>query len=60
MSPTIVLGADELFEFSCGAAGGPKIITTTLQNLVRVIDLGMTIDQAIAAPRIHHQWSPDV
>lgn len=59
MSPSIVLDADGKFEFSCGAAGGPKIITTTLQNLVRVIDLGMSIDQAIAAPRIHHQWSPD-
>ena len=60
MSPTIVLNADGQFELSCGAAGGPKIITTTLQNLVRVIDLGMSIDQAIASPRIHHQWSPDV
>ncbi len=60
MSPTIVMDGAGNFELSCGAAGGPKIITTTLQNLVRVIDLGMTIDQALAAPRVHHQWSPDV
>ena len=60
MSPSIVMDAKGQFDFSCGAAGGPKIITTTLQNIVRVIDLGMTIDHAIASPRIHHQWSPDV
>lgn len=60
MSPSIVLNAASEFEFTCGAAGGPKIITTTLQNIVRVIDLGMSIDAALAAPRIHHQWSPDV
>ncbi len=59
MSPSIVVNSKGEFRFSCGAAGGPKIITTTLQNLVRVIDLGQTIDAAIASPRIHHQWSPD-
>lgn len=60
MSPSIVLDAEGNFQLSCGAAGGPKIITTTLQNLVRTIDLGMSMDAALAAPRIHHQWSPDV
>ncbi len=60
MSPSIVLDQAGQFTLSCGAAGGPKIITTTLQNLVRVLDLGLSIDAALAAPRIHHQWSPDV
>ncbi|MCC6511927.1 MAG: gamma-glutamyltransferase [Pirellulaceae bacterium] len=60
MSPTIVLDGQGQFELSCGAAGGPKIITTTLQNLVRVLDLGQTIDAALASPRVHHQWSPDL
>lgn len=59
MSPTLVLDASGLPYVSCGAAGGPKIITTVLQILVGVLDLGQTIEQAIAAPRIHHQWSPD-
>ncbi|MCC7338944.1 MAG: gamma-glutamyltransferase [Pirellulaceae bacterium] len=60
MSPTIVLDDDRKPILSCGAAGGPKIITTVLQVLVRVLDLGESIQQAIAAPRVHHQWSPDV
>ncbi len=59
MSPTLVLDDDRRPILSCGAAGGPKIITTVLQILVRVLDLEQTIDQAIAAPRVHHQWSPD-
>ncbi len=60
MSPTIVVGSDGQFEMSCGAAGGPKIITSTLQVLIRALDLQSPIGDAIAAPRIHHQWSPDV
>jgi gamma-glutamyltranspeptidase/glutathione hydrolase len=60
MSPTIVLDDDRKPILSCGAAGGPKIITTVLQVLVRVLDLGESIERAIAAPRVHHQWSPDV
>ncbi|MCA9126533.1 MAG: gamma-glutamyltransferase [Planctomycetales bacterium] len=59
MSPTIVLNEEGQPVLSCGAAGGPKIITSVLQVLVGVLDLGLTIDQAIAAPRVHHQWSPD-
>lgn len=60
MTPTIVLKDSGEPILSCGAAGGPKIITTVLQVLVRVLDLGETVEQALAAPRVHHQWSPDV
>lgn len=60
MSPTIVLDGDRKPILSCGAAGGPKIITAVLQLLVRVLDLDESLEQAIAAPRVHHQWSPDV
>ena len=60
MRPPIVLDDDRKPILSCGAAGGPKIITTVLQVLVRVLDLGESIERAIAAPRVHHQWSPDV
>lgn len=59
MSPTLVLDASGAPVLTCGAAGGPKIITTVLQALVRVLDLGQMVDQAIAAPRAHHQWSPN-
>jgi gamma-glutamyltranspeptidase/glutathione hydrolase len=45
---------------TCGAAGGPKIINATLQNIVRCIDLDESIDQAIASARVHHQWQPDL
>lgn len=59
MSPTLVLDDQRHPILSCGAAGGPKIITAVLQVLVRALDLGESIDAAIAAPRVHHQWSPD-
>ncbi len=59
MSPTIVLDAEQRPLLTCGAAGGPKIINTALQVILRCIDLGQSIDEAIAASRIHHQWSPD-
>jgi gamma-glutamyltranspeptidase/glutathione hydrolase len=59
MSPTIVCDPSGKAIYTCGAAGGPKIISATLLNLLRGIDLGMSIDAALAAPRIHHQWRPD-
>jgi gamma-glutamyltranspeptidase/glutathione hydrolase len=42
-----------------GAAGGPTIITQVVQALVRRIDLGLPLADAIGQRRIHHQWSPD-
>ncbi len=58
MSPTIVLENGQPV-LTVGAAGGPTIISQVVQALVRRLDLGMTLDQALAQPRIHHQWSPD-
>jgi gamma-glutamyltranspeptidase/glutathione hydrolase len=58
MSPTIVLDSDRLPWITCGAAGGPRIITAALQILVRTIDLQQSIQAAIASSRIHHQWTP--
>ncbi|MEQ4600401.1 MAG: gamma-glutamyltransferase, partial [Methylobacteriaceae bacterium] len=43
-----------------GSPGGSRIITTTLQVIVNVLDFRMNLAQAVAAPRIHHQWQPDV
>jgi gamma-glutamyltranspeptidase/glutathione hydrolase len=42
-----------------GSPGGPRIITTTLQIIMNVIDHGMNIAEATHAPRVHHQWLPD-
>ncbi|MCA9205512.1 MAG: gamma-glutamyltransferase, partial [Planctomycetales bacterium] len=58
MSPTIVLRGDQPI-LTVGAAGGPKIITQVLQTIVRRLDLDMSLYNAVASPRIHHQWSPD-
>jgi gamma-glutamyltranspeptidase/glutathione hydrolase len=58
MSPTIVFDGRKPI-IALGAAGGPKIITAVLQELVAMLDLGKTPSEALAAPRIHQQWSPD-
>ena len=58
MSPTIVL-RDGQPVAALGAAGGPKIITAVLLELVAMLDLKKPPREAVAAPRIHQQWSPD-
>ena len=58
MTPTIVL-KDGKPLLIVGAPGGARIITTVLEILVNVIDHGMTLQAAIDAPRVHHQWLPD-
>jgi gamma-glutamyltranspeptidase/glutathione hydrolase len=59
MTPTIVLRKDGSFWFTVGSPGGPTIINTVLCIITNVIDYEMNIQQAIDAPRIHHQWLPD-
>jgi gamma-glutamyltranspeptidase / glutathione hydrolase len=58
MTPTIVL-KDGKPVLVVGSPGGSRIITTVLEIIVNVIDHGMTLQEAIDAPRIHHQWLPD-
>ncbi|MEH6359322.1 MAG: gamma-glutamyltransferase, partial [Amylibacter sp.] len=58
MSPTIVMKDGKVFLVT-GSPGGSRIITTTLQILMNVIDHKMNIAEATLAPRIHHQWLPD-
>ncbi|WP_214471625.1 gamma-glutamyltransferase [Mesorhizobium sp. dw_380] len=58
MSPTIVARDGKPF-MVIGSPGGSRIITITLEAIVNVIDHGMNIQEAIDAPRIHHQWLPD-
>ncbi len=59
MTPTIVLRKDGSVWFAVGARGGPRIISAVLQTVINMIDHGMNIQEAIDAPRIHHQWFPD-
>lgn len=58
MSPTIVKKDGKNFLIT-GSPGGSRIITTTLQVIMNVIDHNLNIKSAVAAPRIHHQWLPD-
>jgi gamma-glutamyltranspeptidase/glutathione hydrolase len=58
MTPTIVL-KDGKPLLATGSPGGSRIITTTLQLILNVIDHEMNIAAATAAPRVHHQWLPD-
>ncbi|RVD63954.1 gamma-glutamyltransferase, partial [Mesorhizobium sp. M4A.F.Ca.ET.029.04.2.1] len=58
MSPTVVTKDGKPF-MVIGSPGGSRIITITLEAIVNVIDHGMNIQEAIDAPRIHHQWLPD-
>lgn len=58
MSPTFVLKDGKPF-FITGTPGGARIITTTLQTILNVIDHDMNVAEALTAPRIHHQWAPD-
>ena len=59
MTPAIVFDDGEPW-FATGSPGGSRIITAVLQMIVNVIDHGMNIAAASAAPRMHHQWYPDV
>jgi gamma-glutamyltranspeptidase / glutathione hydrolase len=58
MTPTIVLKDGKLW-LVLGSPGGPTIITTVANILVGVADFGLDIQQAVNAPRFHHQWIPD-
>jgi gamma-glutamyltranspeptidase/glutathione hydrolase len=59
MTPTIVLRDGKLY-LVVGSPGGPTIINTVLEVVVNVIDFGMNVADAVEAPRLHHQWMPDV
>jgi gamma-glutamyltranspeptidase/glutathione hydrolase len=58
MSPTIISRDNKPF-MVIGSPGGSRIITITLEAILNVIDHGMNLQEAIDAPRIHHQWLPD-
>jgi gamma-glutamyltranspeptidase/glutathione hydrolase len=60
MTPTIVLDSTGRLQFVTGSPGGPTIITTVAHIISNVVDFGMDISAATAAPRLHHQHLPDL
>ena len=60
MTPSIVLDNSGQLELVVGTPGGPTIITSVVQVILDVLDQGMDLSAAMAAPRMHHQALPDV
>jgi gamma-glutamyltranspeptidase/glutathione hydrolase len=58
MTPTIISHAGKV-RAVVGSPGGPTITTTVAQIVMQLIDHGRTLERAVAAPRVHHQWLPD-
>jgi gamma-glutamyltranspeptidase / glutathione hydrolase len=58
MAPTMVVSNGKLL-LVLGSPGGPRIITTVANVLLGILDFGLNVQQAVNAPRFHHQWSPD-
>jgi gamma-glutamyltranspeptidase/glutathione hydrolase len=59
MTPSLVLGPDGQLKLVVGTPGGPTIITQVYHVISNVIDHGMSLPDAVAAPRMHHQGLPD-
>jgi gamma-glutamyltranspeptidase/glutathione hydrolase len=59
MTPTLVEKDGHLL-MTVGTPGGSQIITSVLQTILNVHEYNMTMQQAVNAPRFHHQWLPDV
>ena len=59
MTPTIVEDPEGRLMLVVGSPGGPRIITAVFETILNVIDHGMDVQEAVAAPRVHHQWLPD-
>ena len=60
MAPTLVFDAEGRVVLAVGAPGGATIPSTVAQVIMHLYGDGMTLDQALGAPRIHHQWQPDL
>jgi gamma-glutamyltranspeptidase/glutathione hydrolase len=59
MSPTILEKESKLF-MVLGSPGGSTIITSVFQTVLNVLEHGMTMEEAVNAPRFHSQWRPDL
>ena len=58
MSPTVVEKEGRVV-LVLGSPGGSRIITTVLETIMNIVDFGMAPQEAVDAPRLHHQWRPD-
>lgn len=58
MTPTIVLKEDQPYLVT-GTPGGSTIITSVFQTILNVVDFHLPLDEAVNAPKFHHQWLPD-
>ena len=58
MTPTVLARDGRLFMVT-GTPGSRTIINTVLETIVDVVDFGMNAQEAVDAPRFHHQWLPD-
>src|SRR5690606_15052741 len=59
MCPVVLLGPEGELRLVLGSPGGPRIITSVLQVLLRVLVLEQPLDEAVRAPRLHQQWRPE-
>jgi gamma-glutamyltranspeptidase/glutathione hydrolase len=59
MTPTIV-ERDGRLVLVLGSPGGPRIITSVLETITNIVDFGLSPSEAVAAPRFHQQWLPDL
>ncbi len=59
MAPLIVVGEGKV-RFVAGSNGGPRIISSVLLSFLNVVEWDMDVQEAVSAPRFHHQWQPDV
>jgi gamma-glutamyltranspeptidase/glutathione hydrolase len=59
MTPTIIEKNGKL-KMVVGTPGGSTIITSVFQTILNVLEFGMSAEEAVSAPRFHHQWMPDI
>ncbi len=60
MTPTIAVDGTGQVRVVVGAAGGPTIISSTIEVFLNVVDWKLDAQAAVSAPRIHHQWFPEL
>ena len=60
MAPTIVADASGQIRIATGSPGGPTIINSVLHTVLQAAYFGVSVHDAVAAPRFHHQWKPEV
>lgn len=60
MTPTIVVDASGQIRIATGSPGGPTIINSVLHTILQAVYFGLSVHDAVAAPRFHHQWQPEI